>query len=84
MNYADAVKRVEIWRLNEMGGKMLSDADHEALAILRRAGKVMGAVEGLKWWLHKDGQTTMLDLEAQEKLIRESLAYKEQKERANG
>lgn len=80
MTYAEAVKRaVGAWlALYEVHG-FSWDIDADALAVLRRAEGVMGAVEGLKWWLHKDGQTTMLDLEAQEKLIRESIAYKEPK-----
>lgn len=83
MTYADAVKRVEIWRLDEMGGKLLSDADHEALSVLRRAGKVMGEIEKANVSHYRDvvvGSTVRVPYfaDGDDDILRESLAYKEQ------
>jgi hypothetical protein len=80
MTYADAVKRAtDIWfeRLKDPALPLLCAVDKEALAALRRAEGVMGAVEAISPdnFLNEDGEFIMGLSKA---ILRAALAYKEQ------
>lgn len=87
LTYAEAVKRVsnsiEKIYVRRWGGKLASiefNLDQEALAVLRRAGKVMGAVEGTKIFPgRKEIPSCFHYGEDELSILRAALAYKETK-----